>query len=411
MLIKNRNNAKLIFITLITLVLFFNIFSNFSFSKKTDDVNDIENNSTYNCFTWRNINETDFTSPIKNQEFCKSSASFALIACLETKIQYTIGYPFYCDLSEAHLFFKSNGTCDKGVNISVCADYLKNHGVPDEGCFPYPERYCITPSFDNISAWEDRAVKIHDWGWINNDVESIKEAIVQHGPVCALINYSLSFVNYKGGVYEPKGKTRGVQWISIVGFDDNPGYWICKNSWGEEWGEYGWFKIPYDSDMITTGKYLDSENIPDDCNGVIFLNGTLRNLTPDVPIVKIYQPSLGFIYSNLFRDKKRFFKSNFFTERLTYTVYNNFLNNVFKKRFIDIRTPWVINSCMIEVCAVRYVGNVSVYIDDELKYNFTKTTFFTRISVDTPGFHTLKAIAYNDEGTKSVDIREFLVIK
>jgi len=400
--------TKIIITALITIVLFLNLFSSISLSKKTEGIN---NNSTYDYFSWRDINDTDFTSSVKNQGFCKSSASFALIACLETKIQYNVGYPFYCDLSEAHLFFKSNGTCDMGVNISVCADYLKNYGVPDEGCFPYPNRYSNTPSFGNIPNWEKRAVKIHDWGWISNDIESIKEAITEYGPVCALINYSSSFVNYKAGVYEPKGKTSGVQWVSIVGFDDNSGYWICKNSWGEEWGEYGWFKIPYNAGMITTGKYLKSEKIPDDCTGVLFINGTVGDLAPDVPIVKIFQPSLGFIYSNIFQDKKRFFKSNFFTERLTYMVYNNFLNKVFKKRFIDLRTPWVINSCMIEICAVRHMGNVSVYIDDELKYNFTKTTFFTRISVDTPGFHTLKAVAYNETGDKSFDIREFLVLK
>lgn len=163
--------------------------------------------------------------------------------------------------------------------------------------------------------------------------------------------------------------------------------------------------------MITNGRYLHSKNIPDDCTGVIYLNGTAGNFTPDVPIVKIYQPALGFIYTNHYRNKKRIFHSNLFTERLIYTIYNGFLNKVFKKRFVDIRTPWVINSCMIEVCAVRYTENTSVYIDDELKYNFTKTTFYTRINVDTPGLHTLKAVAYNENGDKSVDIRDFLVIK
>ncbi|MCX6667906.1 MAG: hypothetical protein NTV74_06715 [Euryarchaeota archaeon] len=389
---------------LIVPMVFLSVFSNVSFSKRIN-INELNSGS----FSWRDINGTDFTTPVKNQEFCKSDASFALIACLETKVQYEIGYPFYCDLSEAHLFFNCNGTCDKGVNISVCADYLKNYGVPDEGCFPYPERYCSVPDYTNISDWSDRAGKIHDWGWVKNDVESIKKAIVQYGPVCALINYSSSFVNYKGGIYEPNGRTRGAQWVSIFGFDDDPGFWICKNSWGEEWGEYGWFKIPYDPGMITSGRHLQSSNIPNDCTGVIFLNGTTGNLTSDVPIVKIYQPALGFIYSNHFRDKKRIFKSNFFTERLIYTNYNGLLNKVFKKRFVDIRTPWVINSCLIEVCALRYTGNASVYIDDVLKYNFTKTTFYTSFKVDTLGLHTLKVIAYNKNGDKSVDIRDFLV--
>jgi len=406
---NNVENIRLFFSIFIAIVLFLNIFTSFSFSK-TINTEDIDKVSSTDSFSWRDVEEMDFSTPVKNQEYCKSSASFALIACLETMVQYNVSYPFHCDLSEAHLFFNNNGTCDNGVNISACADYLKNLGVPDEGCFPYPEKYCSIPDYTNISNWEMRAVKTSDWGWVDNKIESIKEAITTHGPVVALINYSSSFLNYKGGIYRPKDKIIGIQWVSIFGYNDDPGYWICKNSWGKEWGEYGWFKMPYNSDMITNGKYLDHEHISNECTGVLFLNGTLGNLTPDVPIVEIFQPSRGFIYTSFSQYTKRSLRSNLFTEYFLYILRNSLFNRIFKNRFVDIRTPWVINSCMIEVCAVRYTGNTSVYIDNELKYNFTRTTFYNRIYVDTPGLHTLKAVAYNENGDMSFDTRDFLVI-
>lgn len=37
----------------------------------------------------------------------------------------------------------------------------------------------------------------------------------------------------------------GAHYVAIVGYNDDPGYWICKNSWGTKYQENGWFKIGY----------------------------------------------------------------------------------------------------------------------------------------------------------------------
>ena len=60
-------------------------------------------------FSWRNIGGIDFTTSIKNQAPAPTCEAYAFISALETIVQYQVGYPFGCDLSETHLFFVLEG--------------------------------------------------------------------------------------------------------------------------------------------------------------------------------------------------------------------------------------------------------------------------------------------------------------
>jgi hypothetical protein len=62
------------------------------------------------------------------------------------------------------------------------------------------------------------------------------------------------FQNFHGSdIYEHPGSEQGYptnHLVTIIGYNDDPGYWICKNSWGTGWGDNGWFKIAYDDCKI-----------------------------------------------------------------------------------------------------------------------------------------------------------------
>jgi len=90
-------------------------------------------------FSWRDIDGVDFTTPIRNQAPFPSCETFAIVAAIETMVQYKVGYPFGCDLSEAHLYFFSGGNTDWGSFPENDTQFLKDYGVPDEACWPYPE--------------------------------------------------------------------------------------------------------------------------------------------------------------------------------------------------------------------------------------------------------------------------------
>lgn len=193
-------------------------------------------------FDWRNVNQTNWVTPIKNQASCGSCTAFGTIASLESMLKISYNMKYDADLSEAHLFFCSGRNCNSGMALSEAATFVKHIGVTDEECFPYePKDMDCSLKDDN---WEDRVVTA-DYGTARRPA-GIKEALVDYGPVLASFTVYEDFNAYTGGIYEHvTGSQVGGHAVTIIGYNDDPGYWICKNSWGKGWGEDGFFKIKY----------------------------------------------------------------------------------------------------------------------------------------------------------------------
>lgn len=197
-------------------------------------------------FSWRDINGVDFTTPIRNQGPIPSCETFALVAAVETMVQYKVGYPFGCDLSEAHLFFYSGGNMAFGSYPENDTKFLKEYGVPDEACWPYPHDKYQYPLNTTSSDWKNRTVKITNWSYLPDDPDAIKTALVTNGPVPSYFLVYEDFYAHKKGIYQHRwGKVKGAHYMAIVGYNDDPGYWIVKNSHGTKYQEEGWVKIKY----------------------------------------------------------------------------------------------------------------------------------------------------------------------
>ena len=208
-------------------------------------------------FNWADVNGTDFTTSVRSQSPFASCESFAYVAAVETMVQIKVGYPFGCDLSEAHLFFHSNGNLEWGSYPENDSNYLVEYGVPDEACWPYPKERKLWPKNTTCPNWMNRTVKITNWSYMpSGDINAIKAALVNNGPVPTYLNVYDDFKYYEGGVYRHiSGDPIAIHLVCIMGYQDDPkipsdGYWIVKNSWGKKWGENGWFRIAYGEGSI-----------------------------------------------------------------------------------------------------------------------------------------------------------------
>lgn len=76
--------------------------------------------------------------------------------------------------------------------------------------------------------------------------EKIMQDIYENGSVEASFTVYEDFLNYKSGIYQyVEGSSLGGHAIKMIGWGVENGvkYWICVNSWNEEWGEAGIFRI------------------------------------------------------------------------------------------------------------------------------------------------------------------------
>ncbi len=194
---------------------------------------------------WRNYNNDNYVTPVKEQGACGACWAFATTAALESKVLISQNTPgVLLDLSEQLLTSCSGaGTCAAG-SIGVASDFLCNFGLPPEYFYPYTasDDLCVNIGSD----WASTAYKIPGWSLVNPSVSAIKFALYNYGALVSLMAVQTDFYFYGSGIYTYSwGSFEGYHATLIVGYDDIEQYFIVKSSWGADWGEHGYFRIAY----------------------------------------------------------------------------------------------------------------------------------------------------------------------
>jgi C1A family cysteine protease len=194
---------------------------------------------------WRNKNGADWTTPIKDQGQCGACVAFGTVATIESRIKIVCEKSsLNKDLSEAHLLFCGGGSCS-GWSFPSALNFAQTTGVGEESCFPYPAKNTPCkpcPPYVKLTSWSQVLT-----------VADRKNILATKGPMVGGMAVYQDFSSYTRGVYKHvSGALRGYHCIMIAGYDDTQQCWICKNSWGTNWGDHGWFKIGYGECQIDT---------------------------------------------------------------------------------------------------------------------------------------------------------------
>jgi C1A family cysteine protease len=194
---------------------------------------------------WRSISGVNYITPIKTQGLCQSCVAFSICSVVESAVKIAQKKPdLEIDLSEAHLFYcnGTNNPCQNGWWPTAGLDIAKTIGIAPESFFPYVagNQVCAVGT-----GWESQKVQIKAWG-NPKTMPEIKSWIHEKGPIIACLEIFSDIHTYSIGVYHHlTGTSLGWHSISVVGYNDVDGYWICKNCWGKEFGDNGFINIAY----------------------------------------------------------------------------------------------------------------------------------------------------------------------
>jgi len=198
--------------------------------------------------------EHGLVTPVKNQQQCGSCWAFSTVANIEAQNKLVNGQ--LISLAEQELVdcSKSDNGCNGGLPTNACKDLISSKmGMELESAYSYTAatgRSCLAkPSLEKVF--------LSSYKTISTNEDQIAAALMQYGTLSIGINAQYMQL-YTGGVSNPFWCPAQLDHgVAIVGFGEAKNdskfkwpwtspvtkYWVIKNSWGESWGEKGYYRI------------------------------------------------------------------------------------------------------------------------------------------------------------------------
>jgi C1A family cysteine protease len=186
------------------------------------------------------------------------SSTYALRSYLEHVVKKTAylnadGTPNQSVLfSPAYTYNSLNGGADNGLQINNAMNFLLNDGAIPLSVMPYNDKDFLTkPTADQKS--RAAAYKLKSWGRVPITLDAMRAFLAYKNPLVIgmTVDGNMTSGTEKYGAeagwktYNPATE-RGGHAMIIVGYDDAKQAFKVQNSWGENWGNKGFFWLSYD---------------------------------------------------------------------------------------------------------------------------------------------------------------------
>ncbi|GMT34726.1 hypothetical protein PFISCL1PPCAC_26023, partial [Pristionchus fissidentatus] len=183
-------------------------------------------------------------TPAKNQGSCGSCWAFATVAAVETA-NAIAGNPLI-GLSEQEMIEcdTRNSGCRGGVR-SYAMSFVVQTGLVPDSSYPYTGKEGEQCHIGNATR-----VHIKDFRLLSQSEDAMADWLFKTGPITFGMNVTKSLYAYRSGVFRPteadcQTKSDGSHAVTLMGYGSERGqdYWLVKNSWGDYWGDSGYFKL------------------------------------------------------------------------------------------------------------------------------------------------------------------------
>lgn len=228
--------------------------------KLISDVSDVMNpkrspgSIKYNV-DWR---ITGCISAPKSQGACNACYIFATIDLLEY---------FYCRQTRTKSTFSSQHILDcgrrlgkikgcQGGRMSEVGQFIRYYGLRLESDHPYTGEHGQCKSLNQV---DSGAVKTDIVNWELFDSITAWFTWVRKSPVLVGINMPDDFHIYGGGIHDGQNcniKETHAMLLVGSGIQDGVEFWLLKNSFSEDWGEKGYFRISKSAKLNCFGSVI-----------------------------------------------------------------------------------------------------------------------------------------------------------
>jgi len=166
--------------------------------------------------------------------------------------------------------------CQGGISSRAWA-YYQTQGVvtggaynSNDGCKPYPFPPTSSPMQQDelkapacqqqcSAAGDYQSSKHYGTGVVfPSGMEEMQREIYENGPIAVGIDVFEDFMEYHQGVYyHREGAEVGGHLVRFIGWgvENEVPYWLGTNSWGDEWGTQGTFKIVRGTNHVGVEKF------------------------------------------------------------------------------------------------------------------------------------------------------------